>query len=257
MTKRTIVSAAALAAPLVGMMLAASPALAAGQSYQADLQPLNNQTGAKGSFMLTLDGNTATITEKTSGLASTFMDGAFPHVQHIHGGAQGQCPGPSADTSGDGVVSVAEGQPSYGGILTTLSVSGDTSPAAATDVKIAPSGASFDYSRSIELSDDAVQSIKDGNAVIVVHGADPAKLSQEGQAAMSELVPSLPLAATSPALCGKLVAAQMSSVPSGGAATGGGSTSGIEDTGVLALGGLSLAGAVGVLAYRRRSSAQV
>lgn len=50
MTERTTSALAALAAlPLAGLGIAAaaSPASAAtgGQSYQADLQPLNNQTG--------------------------------------------------------------------------------------------------------------------------------------------------------------------------------------------------------------------
>ncbi len=42
--------------------------------------------------------------------------------------------------------------------------------------------------------------------MIVVHGLDPATLSKKAQAEKSDLVPSLPLAATSPALCGALTA---------------------------------------------------
>ena len=251
--------AATALAPLLSLPLAAAPALAAtsgGTSYQANLQPLNNQTGAGGTLMLTLNGNQATVTEDVHGLASTFQGSPFPHVQHIHGLAQGTCPSPSADTNGDDVVSTPEAQSSYGAIQTTLSVSGDTSPSAGTNVKIAPSGSSYHYSRTITLSSNSIKAITGGTAVIVVHGDDPTKLSAQAQGEKSALVPSLPLAATAPALCGALTTAQMGTVPSGGASTGGGSTSGVEDAGLLAVGVAALAGAGGALAYRRRTSAQ-
>jgi hypothetical protein len=132
------------------------------------------------------------------------MNAPFPHVQHIHGGAQGVCPTAAADTNGDRVLNTAEGQPSYGGILTTLSLSGDTSPAAGTNVQTAPSGASFSYSRTITLDDATIASLNAGKAVIVVHGLDPATAAPAATSSPSELVPSLPLAATSPALCGTL-----------------------------------------------------
>lgn len=177
-------------------------------TYTANLAPvpLNGQTGASGTYTISLNGNSATITGQVSGLAATFMDAPFPHVQHIHGGAQGVCPVASADTNGDGVINTSEGGPAYGGILTTLSVSGDTTPSAGTNVMIAPSGASYNYSRTIALDDATVASLKAGTAVIVVHGLDPAKAPPAATTSPSELVPSLPLAATSPALCGKLTA---------------------------------------------------
>ena len=177
-------------------------------TYTARLAPvpLNGADGASGSLTLVLNGNQATITEQASGLAATFMNAPFPHVQHIHGGANGVCPAASADTNGDGVLNTAEGQPSYGGILTTLSVSGDTTPAAGTNIQTAPSGATINYSRSITLDAATIDSLTAGKAVIVVHGLDPATAAPAATSSPSELVPSLPLAATSPALCGTLVA---------------------------------------------------
>lgn len=256
--------AAFAAVPVAAFALAAVPAsvaLAQGTSsspasYQATLSPQNNQTGASGTLSLTLNGSTATITEHVSGLAATFNGQPFPHVQHIHGNGNGTCPTTAADTNGDGVVSTVEGQPAYGTVLTTLSTSGDTSAAAATDIKIAPNGSSYDYSRSFTLDAATVKAIQDGSAVIVVHGDDPTKLPAAAQTEKSPLVPSLPLAATAPALCGKLVAAQMTSMPTGGAATGGGSTSGIEDQGLFALGGALVVAAAGgaAIAVRRRSA---
>jgi len=168
----------------------------------------------------------------------------------------GVCPTTSADTNKDGVISTTEGGPSYGAVITTLSTSGDTSPAAGTNLKVAPSGGSYDYSRTITLDSKTVDAIKGGTAVIVVHGLDPTTLSAAAQAEKSDLVPSLPLAATSPALCGKVLVSQMSGIPSGGVATGGGSTSGLQNEGLLAAGGVMLLGAGALLGARRRLTAK-
>ena len=191
-----------LATGLASMASAQEPAAA----YTAQLAPvpLNGADGATGTYTVKLNGNEATITGQVSGLAATFMNAPYPHVQHIHGGANGVCPTASADTNGDDVLNTVEGQPSYGGILTTLSVSGDTTPAAGTNVEIAPSGASFNYSRTIKLDDATMDSLAKGTAVIVVHGLDPSSAAPAATSSPSELVPSLPLAATSPALCGSL-----------------------------------------------------
>lgn len=247
-----------VAAGVAGLAMAAPGAAFAQTSgsstYTANLAPvpLNGANGASGTLTLVLNGSQATITEHVSGLAATFMGQPYPHVQHIHGGAQGVCPTAAADTNGDKVISTTEGAPSYGGILTTLSVSGDTSPAAGTDIKIAPSGASFNYSRTITLDSATVSSLTSGKAVIVVHGLDPATAAPAATSSKSDLVPSLPLAATSPALCGTLTASQMSATPTGAPATGGGSTSGTQDLGLFALGGALLAGGTGLLVARRR-----
>lgn len=224
---------------------------AGGTSYQANLAPLNHSTGS-GTVQLTLNGNQATVTEHVSGLAAKFGAGAYPHVQHIHISGNGVCPAPSADKNGDGVISTVEGLPSYGPIGTTLSTSGDTSAKAGTDIKIAPGGGSFTYSRTITLDAASLASVQAGKGVIVVHGLDPATLSKQAQGEKSELVPTLPLAATSPALCGTLKAAQMSTTPSGPANTGGGSTAGIQDEGLLALGGGLILAAGGAIVARRR-----
>jgi hypothetical protein len=221
-----------------------------GSSYMATLNPLNHATGS-GTLMLKLNGSSATVTEHWSGLAAEFSGAPYPHVQHIHIGAKGTCPTSAADKDGDGVVSTTEGASFYGGIGTTLSVSGDTSPAAGTNIKIAPAGASTDYSRKITLDSATMESVKDGTAVIVVHGLDPATLSKKAQGEKSDLVPSLPLAATSPALCGSLM-----TMPSGAPQTGSGSTAGPEALGLFALGGGLLAAAGGgAIWLRRRNTA--
>lgn len=249
MILRTLAPLAAATVPLALMVAPASAA--SGTSYQTTLNALNG-SGGSGMATVTVNGDSADIKVSWSGLAAKFGEGAYPHVQHIHIGGQGKCPTPDADKDNDGVVSTTEGGPAYGGIGTTLSTKGDTSPAAGTNIKIAPGGDSTSYSRTIKLSSETLDALEAGTGVIVVHGLDPATLSKKAQKAKSDLVPSLPLAATSPALCGSL-----SSMPSGGVATGTGSTSGIEDLGLLALGG-SLAALGGVaLVTRRRATARV
>lgn len=222
-------------------------------TYQSTLNPLNNQNGS-GMATVSIQGDTATINVTWSGLAETFMDGPFPHVQHIHIGARGECPTQADDQDGDGVVSVPEGAPAYGDIGTTLSLKGDTSPAAATDINVAPGGGSVEYNRTIQLSEATLDSLAEGTGVVVVHGLDPSLISKKAQNAKSPLVPELPLAATAPALCGPL-----SGMPAGGVATGGGETAGIENAGMLGLGGglLAVAAVGGVLAQRRRATERV
>ncbi|MEW1981021.1 hypothetical protein AB0333_08845 [Citricoccus sp. NPDC079358] len=86
-----------LLAPVIALgalTLTASPALAQGTdawSGQAGLESLND-SGTTGDAMIEMNGNEATVTLNVSGAAETFMDGPFPHAQHIHIGADGVCP---------------------------------------------------------------------------------------------------------------------------------------------------------------------
>lgn len=217
-------------------------------TYQTTLDPLNGSSGS-GMATISVTDTQATIDLSWSGLPETFMDAPYPHVQHIHIGAAGECPTQAADENGDGIVDTVEGQPSYGAIGTTLSTEGDTSPDAGTNIKVAPGGSSVDYSRTITLGEDTLDSLANGTGVIVVHGLDPATLSKEAAEAKSNLVPELPLAATSPALCGAL-----SGMPTGGVDTGGGATTGVENATMLGAGGALLAAAAvgGLFVQRRR-----
>jgi len=235
---------------------AASASASAATSYQATLDSING-SGGSGTVMIEVNGTQATITEHVTGLADKFGGNAYPHVQHIHIGAKGQCPTTAADANKDGVISTTEGAPSYGAIGATLSTSGDTSPAAGLTLTVAPTGGSFDYMRTTTLDAKVLDALKGGTAVIVVHGLDPATLSKTAQGEKSDLVPALPLAATSPALCGAVKASQMTTVPGGSAGTGGGSTAGVQDEALLNAGGaLLVAGAVvGGFALRRRNAA--
>lgn len=240
---------------LGALAMAGAPAMAhdGAQHYQSTLGQINGSS-ASGTITVDVTGNQAHAVLKVSGLAPTFNDAPYPHVQHIHGGAQGVCPAPGADANGDGVISTTEGNPSYGEIVTTLSTKGDTSPAAGLDLKVAGQGASYTVDRTFELNAETKAALEAGTAVVVVHGLDPATLSKEAQAAKSDLVPSLPLAATSPALCGTLQAGQMA-MPVGGADTGVGQAT-TNDAGALALGGglVLAAAAAGTYVVRRRNA---
>ncbi|XAS66969.1 hypothetical protein V3C33_16080 [Micrococcaceae bacterium Sec5.7] len=238
---------------LGAVALLGSPAMAAADgTYQANLGAINGSNGT-GTIMVKVSGDQATVTETVSGLAATFSGKPFPHVQHIHVGAQGVCPTTAADKDKDGVISTTEGAPSYGGIGTTLSTSGDVSPAAGLNLAVAGMGASYTYERTFTLNAKTAESLKAGKAVVVVHGLDPATLSAAAQKAKSDLVPSLPLAATSPALCGTLVA-----MPAGAPGTGVSAeqVSTGPDMGMIALGGGLLLAGAGAVAVRRRAAAQ-
>ncbi|XTR51014.1 hypothetical protein ACOM2C_11265 [Pseudarthrobacter sp. So.54] len=127
--KKTLRLLAVPTLALAALAVSGSPAMAADHSYQSTLGQVNGSTGA-GTITVDVTGNQAHVVLKVSGMPATFMDAPYPHVQHIHGGAQGTCPAPTADKDGDKVISTTEGAPFYGGIVTTLSTSGDTSPAA-------------------------------------------------------------------------------------------------------------------------------
>jgi hypothetical protein len=203
-----IVTLAAVA-PLLGLVGAASAGPAPG-TYIASLTPvpLNGASAhrAGGQLRLTLRGTTAEISVDVHGLGATYLGKPYPHPQHIHGLARGMCPTAEADTNHDKVISDVEAVAVYGLVLTTLSATGDTSPVTGTDTTTAPTGSAFHYTRTIPLDPDTRQALANNTAVIVVTGLDLATAAPAAGTESSVLVPALPLGATAPALCGKLVA---------------------------------------------------
>lgn len=208
----------------------------------------------------------------------------FPHAQHIHAGARGECPSPGDDADGNGVVDTPEGQPAYGPVVVSLTEEGgETGHEHVLDVGNFPTGGSTSYSRTIDLGEDAqtdegtinpAEEVRAGNAVIVIHGLNPAIMPGETALEVSRLSDDFPLAATAPALCGVLnetgdgtftaqlsptnVVAQVDAVPGDGVATGGGSTATTQQPAllyVLAVIGLAGVAALG-LAISRRSAGQ-
>ncbi|MCH8570822.1 hypothetical protein LSI54_05540, partial [Nesterenkonia sp. AY15] len=87
---------------------------------------------------------------------------------------------------------------------------------------------------------------------VVVHGVDPAVLTEEAANKQSELDESLPNAATLPAACGTLTASQMDGMPEGGADTGVSGGSQGADIAMAAGGGALALGAIGAGAFFMR-----
>lgn len=259
MTRKLLAGLGASACVIGLGLLAPGSASAAADtaSYQATLNPIsaNNVTG-NGASWITVNGTTADVKIQVNGLVN-----GVPHAQHIHVDALGQCPSAPQQHNGQPSVSVADGVPFYGGIGTSLTNAGDTSPAAALAVTDYPATGSYTYSRTIDLDPNVVANLAKGTAVLVVHGIDYNNNgTYDSVLGASELDPKLPAEATDPALCGAFTAMQMAGVPNGAANTGGGSTaagatSHSAEIGAGAAALLAIGGAA-VIAGRRRRSAQ-
>jgi hypothetical protein len=245
--RKTLTTLAATGA-LLALPIAASAQTA--ETYTADLGQAN-ESGASGTATITLEGTTATVSVDGNG----FFDG-FPHAMHFHGepGGDNVC-GPlnasdsgfdDADEDGDGILSVAEGVPSYGGVHVSLTTEGDTSPDSALAVDRFPTSGSLDYERTFELPQDVADDLS--SLHVVVHGHDLNDSGEIGdQGTPSSLDPELDIEATVPAACGQITASA-----AGGVDTGAGGTAETTDTtGAFAAGALGLA-ALGAFGARRR-----
>lgn len=211
-TRKTTIGAGLVAAALVAGGLLPPAATAAGDpagkprrvTAVGELNPLNN-SGVAGMAVVHVKNRRLNIRIEASGLAAT-----LPHAQHIHHGAQArhECPTVADDTNGDFRLTVSEGAPAYGGIRTSLTTRGDTSPASALAVKrfpTAPKG-ELRYHRRITTDKQTARAVRRGEAVVVIHGVD---YNTNGQydfdsAGPSDINPDLPAEATDPAACGVL-----------------------------------------------------
>ncbi|GGG70478.1 hypothetical protein GCM10011374_38790 [Kocuria dechangensis] len=251
MKKTTLLAAPALALGAAALTL--SPAAAADTwSFQAQLAPVNNSTAA-GTAMVQVTGDQATVTVEVSDTPAVLQGIPYAHAQHIHIGGQGVCAPPTADANGDGVVDSMEGTPYAGPIAVSLTTAGDTTPTSGAAADRYPTGEAYTYERTMTVDAATLQALQAGNAVINIHGADPAALSAAAQGAVNPMNPALPLATDVPIACGQVVAAQMT-VPEGPADTGvqaAATSAGANGiTGAAALGTLAVGAAV-LGAFRR------
>lgn len=264
-TGRLVVLAAVPAAVFLTLGLS-GPALAeSGKAYQIDLAQLND-SGSRGTVMLSIKGNQLTVQIESEGMVP-----GQPSAQHLHGSTKGHdfhCPDASDDTDGDGVLSNTEATKDYGDINISLTTSGDTkatSGLAVDRMPVADKQGKVSYKRTITVGQDVVDHIKDLH--VVQHGIDRNKNNKydfEG-AGKSELDPKLPQEATAPTNCGEVKGAAVGSIPVGGIETGGGAPQSSAVPATTATGvALALSAAVGgamagamVVARRRAAVAPV
>ncbi len=250
MRTTTKIATVALGSAALLPFLGAGIAQAADGNTMATLRPVAlNGVSANGTAMVTVNGTKIDVTMAASGLLAD-----APHAAHIHFGAdaRNECPTASDDASGDGTLNTTEGGPAYGGIVVSLTKTGDTSPKSglAVDRFDTAPGGKLTYERgSINVSTDVAAAISAGKSVVVVHGVDHNDNGKYDGDTKSDLDPSLPTEATDPAICGVLAAA-----PAGGMDTGAGGTSTPNNEGMLLLGGGLLVAAAGTGAFTARKA---
>ena len=198
---------AALAAVLVlaGAIAAVIAVTSGGSSsppekggFAAAVRPVpTNRVTATGHATIQLHGNLATVTVDTNGLLQAV------HLMHIHGGT-GNCPPASAAVTYDGhrFISADVGDKYYGPVVTSLTQTGGTSPANHLSSSLFPKAGNIRYERTLTLDQGVAQQIRNGLAVIVVHG-----INYDGGNAYDNYL-GAGVEATAPALCGPLFPAQ-------------------------------------------------
>lgn len=93
-----------------------SGANGSGTTYTADLSALND-SGVSGDVEVTVKNDRFMVSVDAKSTTAEKV-----HAQHIHGFSDkaSTCPGMSADDNDDGIISVSEGAPAYGGIRVPL-----------------------------------------------------------------------------------------------------------------------------------------
>jgi tRNA A-37 threonylcarbamoyl transferase component Bud32 len=197
-----LVVAAAVAAIIVLTSGGSTPGQ--GQLFQAVLRPVpDNHVTGSGTAAVRLRGDTATVTLDTTGL----LNGA-PHAMHIHAFGEGICPPASTARLYNGhlAISTTDGLRYYGPMAAALTLNGDTSMDSMLAFPRYPSSGNIRYQRTIAISTAAANAIRNGNAVVVVHGIDYNHNGRyDNVLNRSELDSAVSQEATAPAVCGTLL----------------------------------------------------
>lgn len=210
-----VASGSLVAASIIGASGAAPAAPQAEPSNvtRAKLEPLNN-SGVKGNADVVVNGRKISVDLNARRLLKK-----MPHAQHIHFGAaaRNECPTVRDDDNADHRLNTVEGQPAYGPVRVSLTTRGDTSAKSTLAVNRFPTArqGKVNYDRQgIDVSKRVKRAIRNGNAVVVVHGIDyNGNKKYDFRAGKSELDPKLPAEATDPASCGVLKPVQTASGP--------------------------------------------
>jgi Protein kinase domain len=176
----------------------------AGDLVPASLKPVPlNRVKGRGNVEVRLNGSVAAVTIHASGLINN------PHLMHIHAGGEGTCPDSSVGKKYNGHLAIGAkaGGPFYGPVVTSLTTSGSTSKSKFLDFGAFPSTGLINYKRTIRLNPVVAASVRNDNAVIVVHGIDYNGNSvYDNVLDRSDEDRSFTNESTAPALCGSLVA---------------------------------------------------
>lgn len=130
------------------------------QNYSVTLGQLNN-SGTSGTATISVEMNRITVKIEATGMVANQL-----HPQHIHGkddGSNANCPPASADTDGDGIITIPEGAPFYGPVLLPLE-----------DFPSADANGNISYTKTFTLGENGVLSAEAlgtlENRTIVLHG---------------------------------------------------------------------------------------
>jgi serine/threonine protein kinase len=164
-----------------------------------------NRVRASGNATLQLTGDAATVTITTRGL----LNGS-PHLMHIHAEGLGICPPASAARLHNGhlAISTGNGIQYYGPTQVSLTEFGSTSGAVPNNIDLNryPATGDISYKRTVTITPALATLIREGNAVVIVHGIDynGNHVYDFNALGVSDLDKTLPGEATAPAICGSL-----------------------------------------------------
>jgi hypothetical protein len=196
--------AVVVAAAVVGGVLAASSSSSKPQLFEAILRPVaDNRVTGSGTAAVRLDGSTATFTLDATGLLA-----GHNHQMHVHAFGEGICPPPSAAKvyNGHRAISTGDGLKYYGPMAVALTLSGDSSPNSMLAFTRYPLAGTIHYQRTLHVTSATANAIRNGNAVIVIHGIDYNHNGvYDNVLNKSDVDSSVPQEETAPALCGTLV----------------------------------------------------
>lgn len=174
MLKNRLILYVGLAVAVASVLTASALATNNTSRFEATLAPVphnpvaDHGSNVTGSASLKVTGTDVHVNIHLRGLTPN-----LPHAMHIHGilGDPNVCPPASADTSGDGLISLEEGAPFYGPIDTSFTTSGDTSPASGLALErfpVADDEGNLNYNRTFTIPQSVLDSL--GSLHIVVHG---------------------------------------------------------------------------------------
>jgi serine/threonine protein kinase len=195
----------ACVAAAVVLLSGGSSSSTAGQHFEGAISAVpTNRVNGDGAATVAVRGNVATVTVVTNGLADA------PHLMHIHGGT-GKCPPASAAQvfQGHQFISAAVGDRYYGPVVSSLTQSGSTSPEYHLVASLFPATGNIRYTRTFTLGPGVATEIRNGLAVIVVHG-----INYDGKDTYDNFL-GPGAEAGAPALCGLLVPAQSAATQAG------------------------------------------